>query len=58
MLITDLAIYEITAFLIIIPLSYIFSRIVKVIQRNIHQDDIRMLFNLYWNGKTEDELYV
>jgi hypothetical protein len=54
----DLAIYELTAFLIVIPLGYFISRIVKLIRRNIHEDDIRMLFNLYWNGKAEDELYA
>lgn len=50
--------YELAAFLIIVPLSYALSRVVKLIQRNSYEDDVRTLFYLYWNGKAEDELYA
>lgn len=58
MIIPGLAIYELSFLLLIIPLYYLFSRSVRIVRLRSYEDDVRMLFNLYWNGKTEDELYA
>lgn len=58
MIIPSFAIYELSFLLLIIPLYYFFSRIVKIVRRKSYEEDVRTLFNLYWNGKCEDELYT
>ncbi|MGD8428035.1 MAG: hypothetical protein PVH63_10395 [Balneolaceae bacterium] len=58
MIITGLAIYEVAALLISIPLSYLLTRIVKRVQRYSYEDDVRTLFFIYWDGSEEDELYA
>lgn len=58
MITPDLAIYELSFLLMFIPLYYLFSRIVRMVRLRSYEDDVRTLFNLYWNGTTEDELYA
>jgi hypothetical protein len=53
-----IAFVEFAGILLIIPLCYLLARILKIVQRKMYDGEIMTLFNLYWNGKAEDELYA
>lgn len=55
---TRYAIFEITALLIVIPLSYVLSWFVKRFTANTYEDELIKLFGFYWNGEPEDEIYA
>lgn len=55
---TQVAIFELFALLIVIPLSYVLAYLVKRFTANSHEDEVLKLFSLYWNGEPEDEIYA
>ena len=55
---TDLAIFELVALLIVIPLSYVLAYFVKRFTSDTYEDEVLKLFSFYWNGEPEDELYA
>lgn len=58
MIFPNIAFYIILAAVVLIPLSYAFVRIIKLIMQKRAEDDVQTLFFLYWNGTEEDELYA
>jgi hypothetical protein len=54
----NLAIFELVALLIVIPLSYVLGFFVKRFTANTYEDEILKLFSFYWNGEPEDEIYA
>lgn len=55
---TQLALFEIAALLIVIPLSYVFAYLVKLFTADRHEEEVVKLFSFYWNGEPEDEIYA
>ncbi len=53
-----IAIFELVALLIAIPLSYVLAYAVKRFTSNTYEDEVLKLFSLYWNGQPEDEMYA
>jgi len=58
MIIPNIAVYGVLAPLVLIPLSYALTRIIKLVRRKKVEDDVLTLFFIYWNGTEEDELYA
>ena len=54
----EIAIFELVALLIAIPLSYVLAYAVKRLTSNTYEDEVLKLFSLYWNGQPEDEMYA
>lgn len=54
----NLAIFELVALLIVIPLSYVLAFFVKRFTANTYEDEVLKLFSFYWNGEPEDEIYA
>ena len=55
---TNIAIFELVALLIAIPLSYVLAYFVKRFTSNTYEDEVLKLFSFYWNGEPEDEIYA
>lgn len=58
MIASQIAIFIAYALFLTIPLSFLLARVAKIMQRNSYENELKMLFNLYWDHSPEDELYA